>query len=398
MAITTATSARTVNSTTSAITLPASVATGDLLIGICGLDVGAGASTSSPTFTELKDETGTDVWAWIGYLKSPAGGETAVTLTHAAERDNAIGIRIPAAEWHGTTAPEITAVGDGTSANPDPPSISPSWGAEAGTTFIAVAIMDDSAGASTASAWPTNYTLNQVTSNTATSAASVHIAIRITSSATEDPGTWTVSPSEHWRTYTIAVRGAVAGGNTIVPTAGSLTTSTSAPVLRTVTAPANATLTLTGQVPAILQGLNLIPAAASLTLTTSAPVLRTTLAPTPATLTLTGRVPVLATTLAPANATLTLSGQVPVLRAGLNIVPAAAGLTLTGFVPVLVITGGGVTLVPPRALLTLTGQVPLIVVATPTSGGFGPFGGVRYGRPAGLSLGATAPVGKVRSH
>lgn len=210
MAITSATSNQAVNATTLVCTLPTN-SPGDLILVLAGMDVGASTSTSSPACTELVDATGTDIWVWIGWRIS-AGGEANVTLTHTTERGNAIAYCVPATEWHGASAPEISAVGNGTSVNPDPPSVTPSWGAVGVTIYIATAFLDDSAGVSTVSAWPTNYSLNQVTSNTATSAASVHASIRQIAGSPENPGTYTVAPSEHWRTYTIAVRAPVGVG------------------------------------------------------------------------------------------------------------------------------------------------------------------------------------------
>ena len=208
MAITSATSGAAANATTSVITHPASTASGDLIINIVAMDFAAGTSTDNQTFTELKDEGSVDIWAWIAYKKL-AGALASVTITHVSERFNAVSYRIPAAEWHGTTVPEITAVADGTSANPDPPSITPSWGAETGTIFIAIDISDDAPAPGPVISYPTNYTLNQVDGTSLTSSGYIASAIRITSAATEDPGAFTLTGSEHWRGYTIAVRGPV---------------------------------------------------------------------------------------------------------------------------------------------------------------------------------------------
>ena len=392
MAITSATSNNGGSSSTTLVVTHPTNAAGDLLVVICGLDVGAGASTSSPAFTELKDETGTDVWAWIGYRVS-AGSEASTTLTHTSERGNAISYCIPAAEWHGTSVPEITAVGDGTSTTPDPPSITPSWGASQTTTYIATAILDDSAGVSTVSSWPTNYTLNQVTSNTSTSAASVHAAIRLLSGSPENPGTFTVSPSEHWRTYTIAVRGSA--GTTLAPGSVTATASGKVPVIVSTIPPPAATLTLTGQVPLISIANALVPASVTATLSGKVPVIVTAEAPPAATATLSGKVPALVTAEAPAAATATLSGKVPVIVA--NVVPARGLLALTGQVPVITIGAGGTTLSPARALLTLMGQVPLVAVSGAISGGLGPSGGrVGYGGAAGVAS-SLHPVASVRN-
>lgn len=313
MAITSQTSQQTSNATTIAVALPASVAAGDMLIVLCGLDVGASTSTNDQSFVELVDATGTDIWVWIGY-KIAAGGETTVTLTHTSERANAIAYRIPAGEWHGTTVPEITSAGDGTSVNPDPPSLTPSWGSSGTTTYIAVAMLDDSAGVSSVSSWPSNYTSNQVTAATATSAASVHASIRLIAGSPENPGTYTVSPSEHWRTYTIGVRGA--SGTTIVPTSGTLTLTGQVPVIKNTVTLTQGTLTLTGQVPVIIQGTLVLPTSGTLTLTGQVPAVKNTITLTPGTLTLTGKIPVIASKVTLTSGTLTLTGYAPTVTVG----------------------------------------------------------------------------------
>lgn len=236
MAITNAVSSNGANTTTSVVTLPSSVAAGDLIIALIGADSGAGAMTWPSPWVKIKDEAGTGFQFSAAYLIA-SGGETSVSVTHTTERSNHIAFRIPAAEWHGTTPPEISAAVTGSSTTPDPPNLDPAGWATEAAHWIAVACADDSAPPGPITAYPTNYTSNQVTSNTAASAAFLAAAIRESFSASaENPGAFTMTGSETWNAYTIAVRpsaggtqaalaGLVAGQSTL---AGDLTANPAA--------------------------------------------------------------------------------------------------------------------------------------------------------------------------
>lgn len=218
MAFTTATSQQTTNSTTSNVTLPASVAAGDLVIGFIAADSGAGSMTWPSPWVSIRDSSGTGFVLGVGYLIA-SGGETTVAVTHTTERSNHIALRIPSGEWHGTTAPEFNTVVQGTSTTPDPGSATPSWGSETNNIWIAMCFADDSATPFPITGWPTNYGLNQTQNSTATSAADVAIAIRLNTTATEDAGAFTMTGSETWNAYTMMVRpaGAAAVTSLLIP-------------------------------------------------------------------------------------------------------------------------------------------------------------------------------------
>ena len=215
MAITTQSSNQNTNSTTPSITLPASVAAGDLLIALISSD-GSRTATWPGSWVAIKDEAGTGFSFAAAYLIA-AGGETSVSPTMSVtERSNHIAIRIPAAEWHGTTPPEISANASGSDANPDPPALDPSW-ATALTRWFAIYAADQQATPQTTSAYPTNYTDNQTDSTTATSAGNVACASREANVASENPGTFTMTVAETWNAYTLAIR--LAAGSLIDRTA-----------------------------------------------------------------------------------------------------------------------------------------------------------------------------------
>lgn len=199
---TTATSQQSTNSATRTVTLPVGVAAGDLVIALIAGD-GTTTFTWPSPWVEIKDEAGSGFVFTAAYLIA-SGGETSVAVTASAvERSNHIALRITG--WHGTTPPEIAAAATGSSTTPNPPSLTPSWGA-ADTLWIAIAAADDSATPFPITAWPANYTTNQIANATATSAADVALATRGLNAAAEDPGTFTMTGTETWNAYTIAVR------------------------------------------------------------------------------------------------------------------------------------------------------------------------------------------------
>lgn len=220
MAITTQTSDRSPNSSTPTVTLPANVAAGDLVLAFVMQD-GSGTFTWPSPWVELVDETGTGFSSHIAYLVASGGETTVVPTSTISERSNHIAVRIPAAEWHGTTPPEVSASASGNDTNPDPPSLSPSWGAE-NTTWVAAIGTDDSAAPFPVTGWPTGYDSNQTQESTATSAADVAIAIKQATAASDDPSAFTIG-KETWLAYTLAVR--PPSGATIVTASTSVTGS-----------------------------------------------------------------------------------------------------------------------------------------------------------------------------
>ena len=220
MAFTTATSFENTNATTHTVTLPASVAAGDLILILLAMDSAAASATVPGPWVELKDEldTGSTFLFYAAYLIA-SGGETSVVVTSAVgEHSNHIALRIPAAEWQGTTPPEITTGVNGSSINPDPPNSTPSWGSATNNIWVAVGAADQSATTQTFTGFPASYGLNNVTSDNtiggATSAGIVGMAARLLTASSENPGTFTMDATETWLAYTIAVRPVTGGSHT----------------------------------------------------------------------------------------------------------------------------------------------------------------------------------------
>ena len=206
-------SSRASNAIDDTVDLPASVAAGDLLLVFHYSD-GATTRTFPGSWVEIKDATVSGDMASIGvaYLIA-AGGETSVVVTKSVtERFTAIAIRISAASWHGTTAPEISTGIQGSSTTPNPDVLNPAgWDIE-DTLWIAAMCWDDGAGTMTVNAYP--YASNNLVSAAVNSAGRGAIATLESAVASEDPGTFTLSATDQWWAGTVAVRPAAAAAAT----------------------------------------------------------------------------------------------------------------------------------------------------------------------------------------
>ena len=200
---TSATSSRDNSLTDDSVTLPASIAAGDLVMVFHYSDFGV-TRTWPGSWVEIKDTNTADtggVGASIGiaYLIA-SGGETEVIVTKSiAERFAAISIRINA--WHGTTPPEVSTGATGVTANPDPDTVTASWGS-ADNLFIATTCYDTST--NTISVWP--YASNQIAAPLVASAGCGGICTSEIAAGSSDPGTFTITASDEWWAGTLVVR------------------------------------------------------------------------------------------------------------------------------------------------------------------------------------------------
>jgi hypothetical protein len=198
------------------VTLPASIAAGDLIISAVQYVLGATPGTPAGYTVLVTGAISSEV-GLVAYYKIAAGGETSFDPNITAHFLNAISVRITG--WHGTSAPEATVTGNAaSSASPNPPSLTPSWGS-ADTLWLAVGvIMVDGTAAFTGV--PTNYT-SVVTSQAGGEFCGISMGRRDLAASSEDPGAFTDSVTvEAWRAATIAIR----------PSAGAA--ATSRPVFR----------------------------------------------------------------------------------------------------------------------------------------------------------------------
>lgn len=213
----TPTKAATASSTSHTVTLPASIAAGELLMVFFTARFASTPKTSGYTWpagwTEIEDEafdtSGNSAKMGVAYrIADGSEGGTNITVTTAAASEGAyIAFRIN--NWHGTTPPEKgTAVTSSGGATPDPPNLAPSWGA-ADNLWIVFAARNI-AGGSTLVAYPANYTSNQNDQASATLVRG-NVATRALNAASENPGAFSFSSGQFEVVNTFAVRPANAG-------------------------------------------------------------------------------------------------------------------------------------------------------------------------------------------
>lgn len=230
------------------ISLPAGTVAGDLLVLIAAFD--GAVSETHDIFVVESGWTRAALATAQGYVSGAvlwkvATGSDAATVdlsgNGAAEAGGVIAYRITG---HGgqvecAHTDNYTSVSD-LSATPDSPALTPTWGA-ADTLWITAASVDNASRTYTAD--PAGYA-NPVEYDGAASSAAVRTRAltKAANAATEDPGAYTVSVSEQWVAFTIAIKPEGSGGGSAVSTTISATT-------------APAVASITGEVaPAAVQG------------------------------------------------------------------------------------------------------------------------------------------------
>lgn len=196
---------QTSNSNSWTLTYPTNIAAGDLLIAFVGSD-----GQPSPTFPTGWTAIGAGRWlatasaaTLIAYYKIADGTESGnFTLSLSTSEQGAWRI-VRITGWHGTTPPEAGTANANNTDTPDPPSLSPSWGA-ADTLWFAAEAADG--GATSVSTYPTNYTNGFSDSSGGGTGGHLGTARRNVNATSEDPGTFLLSATEQWAAQTIAVR------------------------------------------------------------------------------------------------------------------------------------------------------------------------------------------------
>lgn len=188
-------------STPHVVNLPTGITVGDrLIVGICG-----GSTLTSWTFptgwSEFLDSNG------YGAAYRDADGTEGTTISvtpNGVATSTSWSARI---QGHDPATPPdaATPTVSATTGTPNPPSLTPTYGA-ADTLWLAIVRWASSSTALSAS--PTNYT-TEINNTVSTSIRSA-VASRALNAATEDPGTFTIAASNATVAGTLAVAGAVA--------------------------------------------------------------------------------------------------------------------------------------------------------------------------------------------
>lgn len=208
----TAFDADTGDTTTHDATIPSGTASGDLLIMLAGLywPTDEPSVTGMPSgWTQLASDAETGKAKAEVWYKISDGTETDFTYGSDGVSTACKTRMLRITDWHGTTPPEEAGTNGPFDAQPDPPSLTPSWGAE-DTLWIVFASVDSGR----FTAWPTNYSDNQHEDDFGSTFAGVASATRELNAASEDPGEFTTDNNGGWGAQTIAVRPAGAAADT----------------------------------------------------------------------------------------------------------------------------------------------------------------------------------------
>jgi len=200
-----------VNTSTHTVNLPPTVNAGELLLVFMSFDGNPTVTwdnTSFGTWTQLVDTPSGTAAKLVIYAKVAIGTEDGGTLSigtdvseQSTHQSQAIG------NWQGTIASGVNSptAATGTTDVPDPPAATDGWG-NVDRKTIAVYGAD---GSRTATAYPTNYDLDQATGASGGGAgAGIGSAGRNQAAAgSQDPGTFTISAADDWIAATVSVRG-----------------------------------------------------------------------------------------------------------------------------------------------------------------------------------------------
>jgi len=195
--------------TSHTVDLPASISSGDLLIGFFSVNADPGAIVWPMGWSEILQLDDGQVSLSVAYRDADGGEGASIEVTTTNSEKSAHQMyRITGAEDPATQAPEIDAGTTGASTTPDPGSLTPTGGAE---DFLWFAVTAND-GRKTVTAFPTNYTDGVGNVNDNDGGVALGVARRELNASSEDPGTFTISGSDQWAAATVAVHPAAAAG------------------------------------------------------------------------------------------------------------------------------------------------------------------------------------------
>lgn len=196
------------NTTSHTVSLPTGISAGDRL-GVLFTNHGTATVTTPSGWSEIDTVSVDDGSAdncRTTYLERFADGNEGSTLsitTSASERSTHIAMRFESSD--GSQAAEAT-TNSGTGNNPDPPSLTPSWGSD-DTKWLACFGHHFNDADEPSDDAPTNYSVVQTIQGTGSSNfdTTSGVADRDLAATSEDPGTWTITGLDVWVSMTVAI-------------------------------------------------------------------------------------------------------------------------------------------------------------------------------------------------
>lgn len=211
--------------TSHTVNLPASIASGDLLIVLFAHKDDVNGCSFPAGWTKFKEAiqgSGSNACLAVAWRKADGTeGSTITVTTVASSRQAHASRRITGAADPTVTAPEALDSTGTNTANPDPPSLTPTGGAK---DYLWIAAFASSHGRITSSL-PTNYSTN--VGDGSNSGTATHVGIgsgtRQLNAASEDPGTFTTTAGsvEEVASLTIAIHPAAGSNITMTADVGT---------------------------------------------------------------------------------------------------------------------------------------------------------------------------------
>jgi hypothetical protein len=195
--------------TSHAVVMPATVSAGALLVVLGRVAVAGAVSATGWTVNQDSSDGSDDVtfWAYRDTLADGTEDGTSVTFSHGNGKMAAISYSITGAEDPATQPPQASTVATGTTATVDPTTCTPTGGAKDYLWLWFGGWEGEQTLSKTAA---TNYGTNDVDVSTGTGGAittncQIKAGNRQLNAASEDPGSVTLSASDDWTAWTLAV-------------------------------------------------------------------------------------------------------------------------------------------------------------------------------------------------
>lgn len=195
--------------TSHTVNMPSGIQAGETIILLWRTSTASG-NTSLPAgdWTTIVDAALTDRVGIAWREADGTEGSTITVGTVGSTKFAALCFRVSGAADPSTSPPQISTVATGSSTTPDPTTCTPTGGAK---DYLWIWFGSwEGEQTSPPAGNPTNYGSNIAGADTGTAGAvtansRVAMATRELNAASEDPGSWTISASDDWAAYTIAV-------------------------------------------------------------------------------------------------------------------------------------------------------------------------------------------------
>jgi len=188
----------TASGTNHTVNLPANIQAGELLVVLSYSD-GTNENDNIAGWTRLGYKSYSGHSCAILYkIATGEEGATVTGTTASTEATAHISLRI--SNWSDV---ELSAVANATSLYPNPPNLAPAWGVYK-TLWLAIGGGDYNR---TVSAYPEGYSDSIYSFYNGTGGCWVGCARKFSENESEDPGTFTISASDDWSAWTLAIAG-----------------------------------------------------------------------------------------------------------------------------------------------------------------------------------------------